>query len=174
MLHLFDANVLITANNTYLAIDQVGEYWDWIQYQGEIGNIKIPAEIMEEILAGKNTKKGQKNEDLLLPWIKQPHVKKALLLDEKVDPALVAETISKGYAPDLKDTELEVIGRDPFIVAYARAKSNRCVVSVETSAPSKKRQNRKVPDVCNTFNIACYQPYEINRALGFKTNWKKP
>jgi hypothetical protein len=53
------------------------------------------------------------------------------------------------------------------------AKPNRFVVSIETSAPSKKRQNRKLPDVCQTFKIACYQPYEVNRALGFKTNWKK-
>jgi hypothetical protein len=174
VLYLFDANVLITANNTYLAIDQVGEYWEWIQYQGEIGNIEIPEEIMEEIIAGQNTTKGKKNDDLLLPWIKQPHIKKALLLEEKVDSALVADVTSIGYAPDLRDTDLEVIGRDPFIVAYARAKPNRCVVSVETSAPSKQRQNRKLPDVCQTFGIACYQPYEVNRSLGFKTNWKKP
>lgn len=173
MLYLFDANVLITANNKYLAIDQVGEYWEWIKYQGEIGNIKIPSEIMEEILAGQNAK-GQKNEDLLLPWIKQPQIKKALQLDETVDPALVADVINNGYAPDLKDTELEVIGRDPFIVAYARAKQDRCVVSTETSKPSKTRHNRKVPDVCKTFKIACYQPYEVNRVLGFKTNWEKP
>jgi hypothetical protein len=71
VIHLCDANVLITANNTYYAIDQVKEYWDWLQYQGEKGNIKIPAEIMDEILAGKNTKKGKKNEDLLLAWIRQ-------------------------------------------------------------------------------------------------------
>lgn len=115
-----------------------------------------------------------KKEDLLLTWIKQSHIKKALQFDEKVNPALVADVISKGYAPDLKDTDLEVIGRDPFIVAYARAKPDRCVVSVETSAPSKQRQNRKLPDVCQTFGIACYQPYEVNRTLGFKTNWKKP
>lgn len=70
MLYLSDANVLITANNTYYAIDQVKEYWDWLQFQGEQGNIKIPAEIMDEILAGQNTKKGTKNEDLLLLWIK--------------------------------------------------------------------------------------------------------
>ncbi len=70
MLYLFDANVLITANNTYYAIDQIPEYWEWIQYQGEIGNIKLPLEIMEEILAGQNAQKGKKNEDLLLVWIK--------------------------------------------------------------------------------------------------------
>jgi hypothetical protein len=92
VLYLFDANVLITANNTYHAIDQVPESWEWIQYQGEAGNIKLAPEIMDEILAGQNTQKGKKNEDLLLVWIKQPVIKKALLFDEKVD----ASTIQRG------------------------------------------------------------------------------
>ncbi len=30
MLYLFDANVLITASNTYYPIDQVPEYWAWL------------------------------------------------------------------------------------------------------------------------------------------------
>jgi hypothetical protein len=60
VLYLFDANVLITASNTYYPIDQIPEFWEWLQFQGRGGNIKLPLEIMEEILAGK------KDEDLLL------------------------------------------------------------------------------------------------------------
>jgi hypothetical protein len=173
VLHLSDANVLITANNTYYAIDQVKEYWDWLQYQGEQGSIKIPAEIMDEILAGQNTKKGKKNEDLLLLWIKQPEVRKALLLDEKVDAKLVTQVLEKGYAPDLTDIEIEEIGRDPFLVAYAMSGTDRCVVTTEVSAPKKQRQNRKLPDVCDGFGVKCYPPFKVNRDLGFKTDWKK-
>jgi hypothetical protein len=54
LLYLFDANVLITAKNAYYPIDQIPEYWEWIQFQGSAGNIKLPLEIMEEILAGKS------------------------------------------------------------------------------------------------------------------------
>jgi hypothetical protein len=173
VLYLFDANVLITANNTYYAIDQVPEYWEWIQYQGEAGNIKLAAEIMDEIVAGQNTQKGKKNEDLLLIWIKQPVIKKALLFDEEVDASIVASVIDGGYAPDLTDTELEVVGRDPFLVAYALAGKDRCVVTTETSSPKKQRQNRKLPDVCKTFNVECHTPFKVNRDLGFKTDWKR-
>lgn len=165
MLYLFDANVLITANNTYYAIDQVKEYWAWLHYQAEAGNIKIPFEIMEEILAGQST-------DLLLIWIKQPAIRKALLLDEQVDQIRVAEVIDRGYAPDLTDTELEQIGRDPFLIAYALAGNDRCVVTTEESKPSKRRQNRKIPDVCKTLGVECYSPFKVNRDLGFKTDWK--
>jgi Domain of unknown function (DUF4411) len=173
VLHLFDANVLITANSTYYAIDQVSEYWDWLQYQAEKGNIKVPAEIMDEILAGQNTRKGKKNEDLLLLWIKQTDTRKALLLDEKIDAKLVTEVLEQGYAPDPTDTDIEEIGRDPFLVAYAISGPDRCVVTTETSAPKKQRQNRKLPDVCETFGVKCYAPFKVNRDLGFKTDWKK-
>ena len=54
MVYLFDANVLITASNTYYPIDQIPEFWAWIGYQASIGNIKLPIEIIEEVLEGGN------------------------------------------------------------------------------------------------------------------------
>lgn len=164
MLHLFDANVLITASNTYYPLDQIPEFWAWIEYQATNGTIKMPQEILEEVLAG--TKTG----DPLLPWMTA--MKKTLLLEENVDPAIVQQVVENGYAPDLTDDQLEEIGRDPFLVAYAMAIPDRCVVTVEVSAPSKKRQNRRVPDVCKNFGVVCYNPFQVYRSLGFSTAWK--
>jgi hypothetical protein len=96
----------------------------------------------------------------------------ALKLNESVDASLVREVVSKGYAPDLTDDEIEEIGRDPFLIAYGMAGSDRCVVTTEVSKPSKKRQNRKIPDVCNCLSVACCNPFQVNRALGFHTAWK--
>jgi hypothetical protein len=58
---------------------------------------------MDEILARQSNQKGKKNEDLLLNWIRQPRVKKALLLDERVDSDFVALVTENGYASDLTD-----------------------------------------------------------------------
>jgi hypothetical protein len=80
--------------------------------------------------------------------------------------------IAKGYAPDLTDDEVEQVGRDPFLIAYALASKDRCVVTVETSAPKKQRQNRKVPDVCRVMGVRPCTPFELNRELGFRTRWK--
>lgn len=172
MLYLFDANVLITLNNTYYAIDQVPEYWDWIQDQAEKGNIKIPREIMSEILAGKESLKAK--DDRLPNWIRHSAIERALLLDEKVNGDFVNTVLEDGYGPKVTDTELEVIGRDPFLVAYGMVDvDNRCVVTTEISAPKKKRQNRKLPNVCEQFGIAWWPPHVANRTLGFKTGWKK-
>jgi hypothetical protein len=166
VLYLFDANVLITASNTYYPIDQVPEFWAWVHHQGNAGHIKMPLEIIEEILAGN------KDDDPLLAWIKDAANKEALLLDETVDQAIVNIVVENGYAKDLTDDEIEEIGRDPFLVAYATTSSDRCVVTTEVSAPSKKRQNRRIPDVCIAFGVPWCNPFKVNRELGFKTGWK--
>jgi hypothetical protein len=168
MLYLADANVLITANNLYYPIDRVPEYWEWLAYMGGQGRVKMPFEIFEEVKDGpKDAEK-----DLLFAWLQDDANKNALLLDEKVDPGLVQKVIAEGYAFDLTDDEVEQIGRDPFLIAYGLASKERCVVTVETSAPSKQRQNRKVPDVCKTMGVNYCNPFEFNRILGFSTQWK--
>ena len=129
--------------------------------------MKIPEEIYEEILVGR------KNDDSLLDWMKDKVTEEALKLDEVVHVPTVQTVVAEGYAPDLTDSELDMIGRDPFLIAYGLvSKTDRCVVTVEVSSPSKKRQNRKVPDVCRHFGVECYNPFQANRALGFHTGWK--
>jgi hypothetical protein len=168
MLYLLDASMLIRANNSYYPVDSVPEFWDWLLHMAKQGHVKIPLEIFEEI------KDGPKDEekDLLFGWIQGSDVKSALLLGESVDPALVQKAITAGYASDLTDTELEQLGRDPFLVGYAMAASKtRVVVTSEVSKPSKTRQNRHLPDVCNSLGAQWCDPFAFNRVLGFKTNW---
>ena len=165
MLYLLDANVLITANSNYYPLDQIPEFWGWVHHQASSNRIKIPREIMEEIKAGKD-------DDPLLNWLCTPEVEFALLLDEVVDVSLVQHVVSTGYAPDLQDDEVEKIGRDPFLIAYALADpANRMVVTIEVSRPSTQRANRKVPDVCNAVGALSCGPFALNKALGFRTGW---
>jgi len=90
----------------------------------------------------------------------------------QVDPSLVARVINEGYAPDLSDDEIVQIGRDPFLIAYALASpATRCVVTTEVSAPSKQRQNRRIPDVCASMGVVCCNTFVMMRTLGFKTGW---
>jgi len=165
MLYLLDANITITANSSYYPIDQVPEFWSWLQHQGATGNVKIPLEIMEEVLQGRK-------DDPLIDWISKAESADALLLDESVDRALV-QRVLRAYASDLTDDEVEQIGRDPFLIAYAlAAPSERCVVTTEISRPSAQRQNRKVPDVCRSLGVQSCGPFELNKKLGFRTGWK--
>ena len=94
------------------------------------------------------------------------------MLDEDVDAGLVQTVVSNGYANDLTDDEVERLGRDPFLIAYALADAEaRCVVTTEVSRPGASRQNRRIPDVCSTLGVTCCDPFTLNRDLGFRTNW---
>ena len=169
MLYLIDASVLITANDLYYPIDRVPEYWEWLAYMGSQGRVKMPFEIFEEV------KDGPKDEekDLLFSWIQQEESKNSLILHEAVNIDHVRLVVGTGYADDLTDYEVEQIGRDPFLVAYAMIGEERCVVTTEISKPARKRQNKHLPDVCKTVGIHCCDPFELSRKLGFRTDWKK-
>ncbi|MDA1091477.1 MAG: DUF4411 family protein [Proteobacteria bacterium] len=104
--------------------------------------------------------------------MKEEDVKNALLLDEEADPGRVSEITAMGYARDLDEAEIDKIGRDPFLISYGYADvENRFVVTFESSAPNKQRSNRKIPDVCNQFNVQCGNIYDVIEALDFTTDW---
>ena len=161
MLYLLDANVLIDANRDYYPISRVPEFWEWLVDRGTQGTVKIPLEIYEEIKDGK---------DELAQWAQREEVKEALLFDEEVDVDLVSRVIEGGYAPDLNEDEVESIGRDPFLVAYALVEQDgRCVVTTEASKPSRQRANRHLPDVAKDLSVSCCDTFEFLRALRFST-----
>ena len=166
MLYLLDANVLIDAARDYYPLDMVPEFWDWLEHHGNLGNVKVPVEMYEEICEGK---------DALATWLRLPNIKSALMLPEEADAEVVAHVVAAGYAPDLTDDEVMRIGRDPFIVAYGILdRSTRCVVTTEGSRPSRIRANRHLPDVCSSFSLRCCSTFVFTRQLGFSTTWRKP
>ncbi|WP_063685478.1 DUF4411 family protein [Bradyrhizobium stylosanthis] len=164
MLYLLDADTLIRANRDYYPLDRVPEFWDWLLHQAAQGNLKLPVEMIEEIKEGT---------DAVSDWISEREHSDALTLDEDVDMDLLRRVTAEGYAPDLNDQELEIIGRDPFLIAHALgAPDQRIVVTAEVSKPSKQRANRKVPDVCNQFGIRPMDSFGLIRALDFSTSWR--
>lgn len=159
-LYLLDANVLIRAHEDYYGIDQVPQFWDWLLKTAKAGICKMPFEIHDEIAVSTGP---------LKDWITSTEVKEALILDEEVDPDILKTVIDNGYAPDLSDSELEKIGRDPFLVAYAVAGDERIVITKEVSAPSKQRANRKLPDVCNDNGALWMKDFDFFKTAGFNT-----
>lgn len=162
---MLDANTLITSQGVYYPQAMVPELWTWLIHQGMSGRVKMPLEIYEEVIAGKD--------DPLTNWIKKPNIKAHIILNEHVNPEAVAHVTYNGYAPDLNEDEIAYIGRDPFLISYALESKDRCVVSLEASKPSTKRQNRRVPDVCKALGAECCDVFGMMRALGFHTGWDK-
>lgn len=160
MLYLLDANVLIASANGLFQLERVPQFWDWLEDMGTAGHIAIPLEIWEEFKDGN---------DPLAAWARSDDVKRALLFGEEADPGVVGEVVTRGYAPDLTDTELVEVGRDPFLIAYAYAnRDERVVVSGEVSRPGRARGRRKVPDVCGDLGIECLDLVGLINALDFR------
>ncbi len=124
--YLIDANVLIRANGDYYPLDRIRPFWDWLLAKVKAGRVRTPREIYDEVA---------KSPDLLGQWLRQPEVKKALVLPEATDGTVLAAVIANGYASDLNDVELEKIGRDPFLIAAALAGRDRVVVTRDTKSP---------------------------------------
>ena len=161
MIYLLDANVLIDASRDYYPIDRVPEFWDWILGLASAGTLKVPREVYEEVSAGN---------DELAEWINREEVREVLLLDESASPAAVRMAVEQGYAPDLTDDEIESLGRDPFLIAYAIVSvGNRTVVTTERSRPSRSRANRHIPDVCDTLGVPKMDTFRLIRELNFQT-----
>ena len=96
MLYLLDANILITACNTYYPLDQVPEFWSWLQQKAADGYIKIPQEVVEEIEEGRD-------DDPLKAWISNDENKGALCWRRQLTPPGAA-VVTVGYAADLLTT----------------------------------------------------------------------
>ena len=169
MLYLLDANVLIDANRDYYPIERVPEFWDWLVEMGNLGYLKVPQEIYEEIVLPRPP---SNRPHKLVDWLTEH--RDTLLLDEPVSAGTVAYVTEEGYANDLTDDEIEKIGRDPFLIAYAFVDiHNRHVVTNERSRPSRTRANRHLPDVSSGFHVRCINAFELIQELDFRTNWRR-
>ncbi len=157
-LHLVDADVLIRAHEDFYPIDRIPPFWDWLLQMAAQGVIKMPEENYSEVAPFRG---------LLPEWLRQPHVREALVLGETANLSLVQQVLAHGYAPDLTDVEIEEIGRDPFLIAAALSGPDRIVVTREGSKPSARRAKRKIPDVCAAFGITVITDYELYRRLNF-------
>jgi hypothetical protein len=166
VLYLLDADTLIRADSTYYPLKRFPVFWDWLHYNGATGSLKVPQEQFDEVTAGQGD---------LVEWLNQRPKKDDLLLPGALDPALVQRVIDEGYAQDLDANELAIVGRDPFLVAYGLVSvADRIIVSFETSAPSKQRANKKIPDICRAFGLQCVTLFDLIEALDFTTGWARP
>jgi len=169
IVYLLDANVLITAHRDYYPVKRVPEFWAWLEHHATANRVKMPAEILDEVKRGRR----RSGMDDLLDWLREDSVKDALVLDEQPDPGLVRRVMERGYAPDLREDELQRLGRDPFLIAYALVKpTRRRIVTTEVSRPKKRRANRKIPDVAKRFGIESCDVFQFARALDFRTDWR--
>lgn len=158
MVFLLDANVLIFAESKFRSINQVERYRQRIVDNANQRKIFLPIQIIFEILDGS---------DDLKRWISQRDIKNCLVFNEEVSQDCVERVLREGYGENLSEQEIRRIGMDAHLIAYAIERDDVAIVTKETSQPSRRRANRKIPDVCAMFDVCCIDDSALYRILEF-------
>lgn len=173
MLYLLDANVLITAHDDYYPIDRIPQFWEWIIFHAEHGQIQMPFEMLAEVKAGQPKRDSANQDDELFRWLKTNNHETELLLNASADRLAVNKVFREGYElPQPSLDELNKIRKDPLLIAYALTQQNTCIVTLEAkqenATDTMKRHKRKIPFVCRKLRIRCIDTFELIRELDFR------
>lgn len=143
MLYLLDSSLLIRANNEFYPMHRFWQVWEWIETSAQNGQIKIPREIFSELL---------NYDDGLAKWAKIHE--DIFIIDEEISHLSEIYNTGYGFTHEPTETQKETMGMDPFLINYCLNDiQNRIAVSNEVSKPSKRGENRKIPDVCSSLGI---------------------
>ncbi len=172
MLFLLDTSVLIDAKNKYYPIDRIPQFWRWLLFHSQAGNLKLPPQVIEEVL-GRDTPDDIPLDDLA-EWVALNRT--TLELPEELGHDNLIRTYDQGYGTPINDVRLSGLfsePADPFLIAYALASpDSRSVVTME-SVQTKgntlpKPENRKITLVCDLLGIQHLNTFRLIRELNFR------
>lgn len=164
---LVDANILITAKNSFYPFDLARAFWEQLKYHVEQKDIIILKKMADEIFKG---------EDELTEWLKQ--FDDRLFLTNQ-DSEILAEygNVLQHLkdSPYYKEPAWMEWSRDsvadPWLIAAARAKGYT-LVTLEVSAGRlsivNKSRKAKINDICKEMKVPCKDLYYMMRQLGIK------
>lgn len=160
MKYLLDADVFITAKNTYYPFDVVPGFWECLDEFSTVKTIGSIDKVKEELARGK---------DELSDWV-----------DKHLSPAFVSTNnpdIIEPYARIINWVEGNsqfkpsaksdfAAGSDGWLIAYAKA--NGCVVVTNEAFNPEIKKKVPIPNVCRQFNVSYINTFELLKELGVK------
>ena len=172
MLYLLDTSVLIDAKNKYYPLDRIPQFWNWIVHQSSAGNIKLPPQVIGEILGPDNS--DEEPADDLADWVISNRT--TLEWTDELSLELLTRTYSQGYEivpEDLTTVDPLSEPADPFLIAYALENpERRRVVTMENlqsvGSTLPKPANRRIPLVCGLLGVECINTFKLIRELDFR------
>lgn len=163
-LFLLDANVFIAAYRSYYAFSLCPGFWCSLIYYCRQGRLLSIDRVSDELIGSG---------DALADWVRAAPPELFTPSTEGRVIAAYQEIISWVNANDQFQPQAKndfSRGADGWLVAYAR-EHNGTVVTQERYAPNV-RQRVPIPNVCDQFDVARRDTFEMLRDLGVSFNWE--
>jgi hypothetical protein len=156
-MYLLDSDVFIDAKRTYYAFDLCPGFWDFLELEVQLGEIRSIRKVRDELEAGR---------DELADWA---HAQGAPFFLEP-GPGFAAAMRRVGdwvQAADFTDAaKRDFLGKaDSFLVAHALAEGHT-VVTNETPNQPNERKNVKIPTACDAVGVPCARTFAVLRRRG--------
>ena len=167
--YIIDADVLISAKNSYYAFEVCPGFWDSLIDQYESGNVNSLDRIRQELQAGRE------DDDLAL-WVRNSMPPGFFLGTQ--DPDIVAAYRDimlwvQQHARYFDSAKAKFATEaDGWLAAFAMVRDAK-VVTNEQSRP-ESRSRVLLPDVCDQFSVEYLNAFEMLIALGVSYEYRKP
>lgn len=156
-MRLLDANVFITAKNTYYGLDIVPAFWSWLEDQAAVGTLASTDLIYDELKDGG---------DDLADWVRE---RQQLIFHVRSDSATVAGYVDRIHRWARRERYRDhaiadfMDCADPFLIGAA-AQDGYTVVTQEVLTTSRRKI--KIPNVCRYLGVSYENTFEMMRRLG--------
>jgi hypothetical protein len=176
-IYVVDTNFFIQAHRLNYPFDVVTSFWNKVKKLAAEGKIISIDKVKKEIYGDKESEKDDETDktvnkdDELTIWCKnnlpKDFFKDTSVLSKYYEQVVNWTLTKKGhYLPKAISEFLEADEADAWLVTYAlEDKANRIIVTQEISNP-QKRNEIKIPDVCNDFDIKYVNTIGLFRQLG--------
>lgn len=164
--YLIDADVLITAKNSYYAFGICPGFWSSLLHGHSHGHLHSIDRVRQELL------RGREDEDLV-QWVHWS-VPKSFFVKSNVQDVVVAFTKVMGWATrhsqycDEAKTRF-ASGADGWLVAHGIV-TGKTIVTNEQPRPGS-RNAIKLPDVCKHFNVQVEDTFSMLHRLGVQYHY---
>ena len=162
-IHLIDADVFISAKNSYYAFDICPGFWKSMLKQHGAGDVRSIDRIRSELLAGSKT------EDLVV-WVKNQLPADFFLDTDGRDVTSAYEEVMLWVQrnPQYFDRAKAKFATeaDGWLVAFAMARDGLVVTNEQPRPESRNRI--LLPDVCDRFNVLYTDTFSMLRHLNVR------
>lgn len=158
-MYLLDADVFITAANSYYAFDLVPSFWSWLDQPQLHASVSSVVAVRDEVMAGQGD---------LTTWAHQLSGN-FWLADDDSSLAMVGQLAAwaTGGSQYRQKAVNEFMGSGDIRLIATAAAHGHTVVTNETPAP-ESRKRIKIPDVCAAFDVPCRNAFSAYRELGLQ------